>query len=367
MATLIFKATEACNANCVYCDVVHLRRPRTISDELLRLVYSRIDEYLRAEPGERVLVTWHGGEPCMAGVELYRKALEYAEEYCADTRQRIDYCIQSNLTLINDEFLDVFSRMGINSLGTSYESEPGVRGIGPQRDSRLYDRLFFRGVNLLEKRGFSWGFIYVVTRAVIHKPLEVFYHLTNLKPDGDFDFHIVVSSDENSAEESCRTVVTQQEYADFLGKIFEEWWPRRERFPKVRPFASLLRLYQGVNEDLSCNDAPDCGSHLYIGPDGETAQCGRAADWGVLTYGNLRDCSLQEIFALPERKRLDRRAEQLRGGECGDCEYWRICHGGCPLDAYNAHKEFGRRTDQCESRRIFLRKYFEPITGLKLP
>ena len=30
MPTLIFKETEACNSNCIYCDVIARKKPRTI-------------------------------------------------------------------------------------------------------------------------------------------------------------------------------------------------------------------------------------------------------------------------------------------------------------------------------------------------
>lgn len=366
MATLVFKATESCNANCVYCDVVHLRKPATISLSLLATVYRRIDEYLKANPREEVHIVWHGGEPCMAGLHFYEEALRLSGELCADTRSRISYSVQSNLTMITDAFLDVFGRMGMTGIGTSYEAQPGVRGIGAARDSELYNRRFFEGINLLEKRGFSWGFIYVVTRAVLARPVEIFYHLANVLPSGNFTFHVVVSS-EKSAEESRGMLVSQEEYADFLGAVFMEWWPRRHRFPHVEPFATLLRQYMGESGPTLCSDSVDCGRHLYIGPDGETSQCGRSADWGILRYGNIAEHSLDELYALPQRREVDGRSTLLADGDCKGCEYWRICHGGCPLDAYNGYGDFRRKSDQCDSRRIFLRKYFEPVTGLRMP
>lgn len=85
MPTIIFKATEACNANCIYCDVVHRKKPRTISPDLLKVVYQRFNEYLLEHPSEEICVIWHGGEPCMAGLELYKTALKFGNEICAQT------------------------------------------------------------------------------------------------------------------------------------------------------------------------------------------------------------------------------------------------------------------------------------------
>lgn len=366
MPTIIFKATEACNANCVYCDVVHRKKARTIPLDLLKTAFVRFDEYLKEFPTEEICVIWHGGEPCMAGIDLYKTALEYTNDICADTKKRLKFAVQSNITMINEDFIEVFNEMGIYSVGTSYEVIPGVRGIGKNRDSRLYNQKFFDGVNLLEKHGMTWGFIYVVTKRVLDKPLEVFYHLTNLKLKGGLDFHPVLVY-EDAAEESKKTAITQEEFADFLGTIFKEWWTHRNRYQHIDPFDSYLRYYTTDYECFGCNDAPTCGLHLYLGPDGETAQCGRAADWDLLLYGNIKDKSLKTIFADAQRALIDNRVNVLPQSDCKGCEYWRICHGGCPLDAYNGYKDFSRKSDQCLSKKLFLKKYFEPITGLKLP
>lgn len=365
MPTIIFKATEACNSNCVYCDVVHRKKPRTIPLDVLKVSFERINEYLLAHPKEEMAVIWHGGEPCMAGLKLYRTALDYTNDICRDTKDRIKFAVQSNLTMINQDFIDVFQQMGIYTFGTSYEPVPGVRGIGKERDSILYNKKFFEGVNLAEANGMTWGFIYVVTRAVLDKPLEIFYHLTNLRLTGGFNIHPVLVYDD-AAQESQDSAITQEEYADFLGAIFREWWPHRNRWPEVEPFKTYLDFYTNKCTGFCCTDAPDCGLHLYVGPDGETAQCGRAADWSILKYGNIADKSLDEIFSDKQRAQIDNRQNVLPESDCKGCEYWSMCHGGCPLDAYNKHKDFMRKSDQCASRKIFLKRYFEPITGLKL-
>ena len=108
MPTIIFKATEACNSNCIYCDVVHRKQPRTIPLDILEVAYQRINEYLLEHTEDEMHIIWHGGEPCMAGLKLYTEALRFQETYCAETKDRIKYAVQSNLTMINQDFIDVF-------------------------------------------------------------------------------------------------------------------------------------------------------------------------------------------------------------------------------------------------------------------
>ena len=181
MPTLIFKETEACNSNCIYCDVIARKKPRTIKKDLLRRVFECINEYLEQYPKECFSIVWHGGEPCIVGAEFYEHVLDLEDEICSSTKNRIEHDIQSNLTLINQHMIDVFKRMGITRVGTSYEPYKGIRGFGENRDSDAYNKKFFKGIELIEKNGFSWGFIYVVTQRVIDKPLEIFNILTNLR------------------------------------------------------------------------------------------------------------------------------------------------------------------------------------------
>lgn len=184
MPTLIFKETEACNSNCIYCDVIARKKPKTISMDHLKKVFVYINEYLEKFPNEYFSIVWHGGEPLIVGVDFYRKVLEFQETYCSSTKSRIEHDIQSNLTLITQEMIDVLKQMGITRVGTSYEPYKGIRGFGPMRDSDAYNKKFFRGIELLQKNGMTWGFIYVVTKNVIDKPLEIFNLLSNFKVKG---------------------------------------------------------------------------------------------------------------------------------------------------------------------------------------
>ena len=105
MPTLIFKETEACNSNCIYCDVIARKKPRTIKKDLLRRVFVCINEYLEQNPKEYFSIVWHGGEPCIVGAEFYEHVLDLEDEVCPNTKNRIEYDIQTNLTLINQRMM----------------------------------------------------------------------------------------------------------------------------------------------------------------------------------------------------------------------------------------------------------------------
>jgi uncharacterized protein len=363
MPTIIFKASEKCNSNCIYCDVVERKAPRIMSLNLLELVFQKMNEYLEEKPEEEINLTWHGGEPCTLGVNYFKKALEFQERHCSKTKSRLRHSIQSNLTLINQEFLDIFKDIGIDTIGTSYEPIPHIRGGGRKRDSDSYNRLFMKGINLLDKNNFSWGYIYVVTKRALENPLNIFYFLSNLKLSGLFNINPVLVYENNDKH---NIAITPLEFAEFLGKIFPVWWEHQDRYPGVQPFKSYLRNYKENARCLGCTESGACAyNYLYIGPSGKVSHCGRSADWDIISYGNIKERPLSVIFKDEQRKILEKRNEVLRDTECADCIYWGICHGGCPLDAYNNQKDFLHKTEWCEAKKVFLEKYFEPITELK--
>ncbi|PLY00913.1 MAG: hypothetical protein C0624_11295 [Desulfuromonas sp.] len=362
MAVLIFKPLEKCNSNCVYCDTITKKQEKVMGYDLLELLFKRIDEYLKSAPGENLVLTWHGGEMCLLGAEYFKKAYELQREICAETMGRISHEAQSNLTLIDQEIIDVFKLFGMGSFGTSFDPLPGIRGYGAKRDSKTYNQNFFRGVDLLEKNGMGWGPIYTVHRKALDCAPKVFHYLVNLNPSAPPKFNLVRAY----GNEESEFAITEEEYADFLGELFQIYWPHRDRFGSVQPFQGYIDNIQNPQSGLVCDMMGNCANQwLFVGPEGEAGHCGVAGDYKQFEYGNIQDLSFQEILFDPKRDLLKQRQSELPHGECGDCRYWRVCHGGCPVCAQLQHGTPLQRSPSCVSTKMFLEKYFEPITGLR--
>ena len=160
--------------------------------------------------------------------------------------------------------------------------------------------------------------------------------------------------------------ITPDEYVEFLGTIFPVWWKHQARYPSVNPFSSLTRIIRDRELYLGCAESGSCAySHVNIDPAGETSQCGRSSDWGLLSYGNIRDRSLKNILHDTQRDILLQRSDILQQDECAGCRYWSICHGGCPLDSWPKHADFIHRSEWGCTHKSFIERYFEPLTGLR--
>jgi len=359
MVTIIFKATEACNARCSYCEVVRKHRtPKSISGELLEAFFFRINEYLSDCPDQDIEVIWHGGEPLLLGPGFFEQAYELQKRLCDKTASRIRYAMQSNLTLFSDKFPDILRRFGIKSIGTSYDPICHVRGLGRKLDSDLYNRRFMKGISLLEKEGFDWGVIYVVTKLSLDDPIAIFHFLSNLVPQANILFNPVVLHNRNLKH----LEITPNEFAKFLGKIFPVWWKHHERYHGVEPFYSLKRNLVDGDRALTCGDSGQCArTHINLAPDGRLSHCGRSSDYGLLDYGSILDRSFLEVLHDPQREALLERNHTLSENECKGCRFWSICHGGCPLDAWAETGTFLHKTPWCGAKKDFIENSFDPV------
>jgi len=361
MVTIIFKAVEKCNSNCIYCGVIKKRQNVIMKSGLLKEILQKINDYLVKYPEEEVNLTWHGGEVCLLGAEYFLKAVEFLDTYCKTTKYRIKHIVQSNLTLINQEIIDAFKMLEINSVGSSYEFIPHIRGFGKNRDTLEYNKKFFEGVNLLDKNGMTWGVIYVVHKQSLENPMAVFHTLTNLNVANGPKFNKIYIYD----DDKYNLGITGREFADFLGAILPFWWEHRERFPNIPPFSNFYESYTRKTNRMDCELAGKCAHKwLYIGPTGKASQCGRAGDFEILPYGNIQDQTFEELLNNPQREMLKNRTALLKETECKDCRFWLVCSGGCPLDAMVVNGNLYTKSPHCHWVKPFLTEYFEPVTGL---
>jgi len=366
MKTIIFKATDLCNSNCIYCHAVRKEDAsiKIMPLDVLEQFFIRADEFLRKDPEETLKIIWHGGEPLMLGPDYFYRALEFKRRHCRETGGRISFDMQSNLTLFSREYVDVLREMNIQSFGTSFELLPGIRGRGGKEGSDRYNRQFIEALSLLEEEGFSWGIIYVVTKPALKEHLLLFRALTNFVPTASVMFNPVTFYRERPDE----IAITAEEFVDFLGAIFPEWWRHRDRYPGVDPFKSLVENIMEGSDSLICVDSGRCAdTHLSVTPDGTIWQCGRSSDWGLMRYGSILDHSLPEIMNHPGKELLRKRTARLREGECGGCRFWDICHGGCPLDALAENGSVMHKSPWCWAKKGLIENYFEPVTGLRYP
>ena len=106
--TMVKPIGSACNLDCHYCyyrdksEIYSGSMPK-MSEELLEMY---IRQYMTGASQQVVSFCWHGGEPLMAGLPFFRKAMELQKKYAGG--KEVENTLQTNGVLLNDEWCSFF-------------------------------------------------------------------------------------------------------------------------------------------------------------------------------------------------------------------------------------------------------------------
>ncbi len=267
--------------------------------------------------------------------------------------------MQSNLSLLTPEWIPVLKDLiGDQTIGTSFDIVPGVRGLKSGDDLA---RLWVRSIHLLRDYGFRVGVVYVVHRRSLALARDVYHFFRNLNPSMGLRFNALYREGLGD-EHRCEPLwITPEEYARFMIEICDVWaddgW-----HGSVNPLTEWKRAWDGEG-GLCCDSLGRCGeTHLAVDADGTVYGCGRMADGGTFPLGNIFHDAIDVILAHPERVSLRRRSGLLRSGVCRDCRFWSLCHGGCPSEAWLYYRDLFQPTYFCPGRKLIF-EHFEKLWG----
>lgn len=330
---------------CTYCYVLE----KTTERMSLSLAERIIDELLNHNtPAEPTRLIWHGGEPLLAGLPFYRHICKYIREKYPD--HMVEHFIQTNGTLLNDEWIDFFLEYGF-SVGVSLDGWKELHDAC--RKTRGGEGTFetvFRNIMHARERGLIVGVLSVITRKSLANIEDLFWFFYRNKLD--FGFHPVTSLTPETDE---KLAITWEEFADISIKMFELGFFQPE--PRVTSATPTLHyamaIMMGYPSGFCVLERSCAREYISVEPSGRVHVCDRFAGNDELSYGNLAESSLEEILSSPVRKMFLQRWEVI-GEECKDCEWQSICYGGCPHEAYARNGSILSRDPNCEAyKRIF--------------
>lgn len=333
-----------CNLACDYCyylEKLNLYKdsaPHTMSEALLERF---IKEYINSQTMPQVLFTWHGGETLMRPISFYRKAMRLQKQYAGG--RVIDNCIQTNGTLINDEWCRFFKEN--NWL-------VGVSIDGPQEFHDEYRRnrrgqpsfsKVMHGIELLNKHGVEWNAMAVVNDYNADYPLE-FYHFFKSIDCRYIQFTPIVeriskhddgrhlASPMQNEQQLAEFSVTPEQWGNFLCGIFDEWVRNDVGAYFIQIFDSTLANWVGEQPGV-CSLAPTCGQAGVMEFNGDVYSCDHFV---FLEYklGSIYRNSLVEMMYGERQQEFGRMKQKSLPEQCKKCEYLFACNGECPKNRF---------------------------------
>ena len=334
----------ACNLQCSYCYYLEKSRlydvsSQLMSDEMLELF---IREYIHSQTTLEVLFTWHGGEPLLRPISFYERALELQRQYA--NGRRIANCIQTNATLIDDEWCEFFRKNNF-LVGVSIDGPQMMHdSLRTSRRGESSYRDVMRGLRLLNRHRVEWNAMATVNAANVEHPLE-FYRFFRDELECQFlQFTPVVerrymSGGESrlmhAAEPSGELVpysVTAEQWGRFLCAIFDEWVRHDVGRMFVQLFDSTLANWVGEAVGV-CTMSKYCGHAAVIEHNGDVYSCDHFV-FPEYKLGNLNEKSLSEMMYGRQQSEFGEAKHNTLPRQCRECKYEFACHGECPRNRF---------------------------------
>ncbi len=334
-----------CNLACKYCyylEKTNLYKENTskfvMSDSLLEKF---IEEYINSQTMPQVLFTWHGGETLMRPLSFYQKVVELQKKYA--NGRTIDNCIQTNGTLLNDEWCEFFHDnhwlVGISIDGPQeFHDEYRKNKQGKPSFMKV-----MQGIHLLNKHQVEWNAMAVVNDYNADYPLE-FYHffkelgchyiqftpiVERIHPhaDGRHLAH-VLQKDEKLADFS----VSPEQWGNFLCTIFDEWIKNDVGEYFIQIFDSTLANWMGAQPGV-CTMAPTCGHAGVMEFNGDVYSCDHFV-FPEFKLGNIYEKSLIEMMYSEKQIQFGQQKRDSLPNKCKECNYLFACNGECPKNRF---------------------------------
>jgi len=322
----------ACNLECSYCYYLekahlfsHFHQFR-MSDELLE---TYVRQYIGAHPGPNVLFVWHGGEPTLAGLDFYRRAVELQNRYLPEGWTCWNN-IQTNGTLLDDEWCSFLAGAHFD-VGLSIDGTQWLHDLyRKDRQGRGSYKSAAGAVCRLQAHGIQPDLLCAVTSAAAKEPLSVYRALRNFNT-GWVQFIPIVerTPDGQITPES----VTSEAYGRFLRTVFNEWIHHDIDSLNVQFFAEMSLVWSGGTASL-CWMAPTCGRVLIVEHDGGVYSC----DHFVTPehyIGNIENSLLSTLVNTPVQRQFGDDKRDRLPSQCRSCSWLEVCNGGCPKDRFS--------------------------------
>ena len=354
---LLAKPTGAiCNLDCTYC--FFLSKEMLYPGSRFRMADDLLEAYLRQlieahERAPEVVVAWQGGEPTMMDLGFFRRSVELAEGL-RRPGQRILHTIQTNGTLIDDEWAVFFKEHGF-LVGLSIDGPREIHDIYrvDKGGKGSFDRVM-AGLEHLRRHEVDWNALTTIHTANQDRGLEVYRFL---RDDCGARFMQFIPIVERATPQTLpianagwgekvkdRPLYTQEGslvtersisaegYGRFLIDVFEEWVRHDIASVYVQMFDVALANWYGEPPGL-CVHSETCGLALAMEHTGDLYSCDHFVE-PAFKLGNVRDTPLRELVVLPQQRRFGLNKRDTLPRFCRECDVRFACHGGCPKDRF---------------------------------
>lgn len=353
---IILKVTRDCNLRCKYCYIENKEQfagERLKFEDFKKIVKRIIKEKKSVNSFDRFQIVFHGGEPTIIGRENLRKMFDYATNMFDLYGIDLNLSIQTNLTLLDDDFCRVLKDYGV-SVGCSFDGF----GISNTMRSSKSTKEFIEKLKLMRKHGVSFGYLTVVNNRNFKSAIkntqklqEKYYDLDSKNARKMTKVNIVENILTDNEDSSIE--IDGEEYFKHITKPVIDKFIAGKKVNESNTEEILKRFIKdrlALTENYfpsSCGSA-FCGSGktvMTIDATGDALLCGRfSKHFDDASIGNVFKKDFLEINQI--RSIIKKTASHNRvynEFNCDDCVALPICTTGCEAFHYSKFGEWGIR------------------------
>jgi uncharacterized protein len=345
---LVLQPTPFCNINCSYCylpDRQSTRRMRLDTlEQASRWVFS---SGLVRGP---FTVLWHAGEPLAVPLAFYERAFELLREH-NQAGVPVRQSFQTNGTLIDQAWCDFFRAHDVD-LGVSIDGPDFLHDKRrvTRRGEGTLERVL-RGIRLLQRSRVPFGVLTVLTAESLDHPDELL----------DFYQEHRLASVAFNVEEIEGPHTTSSLLGERMQERFRRFFRRFMELALsadpplvVREYAQSVQALRlppqapGVrelaNEPWSIVNVDCEGNFSTFSPELLGLSSPR---YGSFSLGNVNTHTLQDVLALESFRRIEADVEAGVRRCRDECDYYRFCGGGSPVNKYFENGAFASTETLC--------------------
>ncbi len=277
-----------------------------------------------------------GGEPSLAGISFYKKALDYQRRY--SNGKKVLNTFQTNGVNFDERWADFLTENGF-LVGVSID--------GPQKihDSFRVDasgkgsfERVVRVIELMRKRGTEFNTLTCIHGKNWMKGAEIYRFLkeigsrfmqfipiveryTGFRKDG-----LTLGTPDDLEAKVTEWSVKPEQWGSFLISVFDEWVKEDVGRVFVQIFDMTLAGWVGIDPPL-CVMSKECGKALIIEADGSIYSCDHFV-YPEYYLGNIMERPLSEMVYSEFQINFGKLKSSLPQ-KCMVCKYLRVCNGGC--------------------------------------
>jgi uncharacterized protein len=339
---VVMQATPFCNISCDYCYLAHRDDTRTMPQQVVQATAANLRD--SGLLGDTLGVVWHAGEPLVVPPRFYCSAFEVFA-LCAGDSTRIQHSIQTNATLIDEKWCDLFNKWNVR-VGVSLDGPAAIhdKHRRTRKGAPTHARVM-HGVEVLQRADIPFHIIAVLTADSLDRADDIydFFVRCGVREVG---FNV----DEQEGIHG-RSSIAEHElgHRRFMERLLERsrMAPGRLHIRELEIASRLIaRGLPDVSIDgraLPLNAQLLPFAILNVAANGDFStfspelidQC--HPRHGSFVFGNVLSDPLRSMLDNPRFRRI--LAELLEGVDrCREsCEFFALCGGGAPANKLAEH------------------------------